>query len=90
MSHPSTSSPLGGGLFRLLVLDTSDPDDPKWLIATVTLPSDVRPAEMEPGGRRYKNWPEVVAWVTHQAGHPVSLIPLAGMVWRVDEPRFLP
>ena len=89
MSHPSVPSPFSGGPWRILILDTSG-DDPKWMLATVTLPSDIHPAEMEPGARRYKNWPDVVAWVTHQAGHRVNLVPIAAVVWRVDEQRWLP
>jgi hypothetical protein len=33
------------GLWRLLILDLDDPADPRWLIATVTDPADVRSAE---------------------------------------------
>ena len=68
--------------WRLLILD-STPDDPKWLLATITMSSDVRPAAME--GSHYADWPEVTAWVGGQAGSKVSLTPLAAIVWRVDE-----
>jgi hypothetical protein len=84
MSHPSTPSPFSGGVWRVLVLDSS-PDDPLWMIATVTLPSDVRPAEMEPGGRRYRNWEAVTEWVRAQVGEHVSLVPLTAVAWRIDE-----
>jgi hypothetical protein len=40
------------GPWRLLILD-ADPEDPRWLLATITTSSDVRPAVMEPGGRCY-------------------------------------
>jgi hypothetical protein len=85
MFNPSTPGQLGNGLWRLLVLDTSDPDDARWLIASVTLPTDVKPAVME--GRKYTGWPQVVAWVREQvagAGQ-VSITPLTAMCWRVDE-----
>ena len=70
------------GPWRLLILDSS-PDDPKWLLATVTLPSDVRPAVMQ--GRRYSDWPEVTDWVGRQVGAKPSLVPISAVVWRVDE-----
>jgi hypothetical protein len=37
------------GPWRILVLDR-DPDDPKWILATVTIPSDVRPALLDAAG----------------------------------------
>lgn len=52
MSHPSVT----GSPWRVLVLDRSS-DGPKWIIATVSVPSDVQAAEMEPGGNRYAGWP---------------------------------
>src|SRR6266487_1157623 len=45
MTHP----PPGNGPWRVLILD-SDPADPKWIVATVARPEDVRRAT--PGGRR--------------------------------------
>jgi hypothetical protein len=38
MSHPSVT----GATLRVLALDR-DPANPKWLLATVTLPADMRP-----------------------------------------------
>ena len=35
-----------GGSWRILILDR-DLEDPKWLFATVSLPSDVRPAVLD-------------------------------------------
>jgi hypothetical protein len=69
--------------WRVLILDAS-PDDPVWLLATVTIASDVRPAVLEAGGRRYADWPEVTAWVREQVGGNVSLVPVGGTVWRVE------
>lgn len=81
MSHLS----LQRGPWRVLVLDTSG-DDPKWCICTVTIPSDIRPAVMDAAnGARYADWPQVCEWVRHQVGHPVSLTPVAAIVWRVGE-----
>jgi hypothetical protein len=71
-----------GGPWRVLILDAS-PADPKWLLATISLPSDVRPAVMD--GPRYTGWAEVAEWVRHQAGGNVSLVPIAATAWRVDE-----
>jgi hypothetical protein len=68
--------------WRVLVLDAS-PGDPKWLLCTVTMPSDIRPAVME--GSRYADWPEVTEWVRSQAGGRVSLVPIGATAWRVDE-----
>lgn len=72
----------GGGPWRVLILDT-DPDNPVWVIATVSTPSDVRAAAMEPGGRRYADWPQVTAWVRVQVGSQVQLTPASAMVWRI-------
>jgi hypothetical protein len=47
---PPTSPPGGNGPWRLVVLDR-DPDDPKWLLAAVALPQDVRFAALDPAGR---------------------------------------
>jgi hypothetical protein len=74
----------GNGPWRILILDTS-PGDPKWILCTVSAASDVRPAVMEPGGRRYADWAETVAWVRGQVGRQVSLVPTAAMAWHVDE-----
>jgi hypothetical protein len=71
------------GPWRVLVFDRSD-DDPKWIIATVSLSSDVRAAEMQPGGRRYADWPDVTQWVRDQVGQRVRLVPVAAIVWRID------
>jgi hypothetical protein len=44
----------GNGPWRILVLDRN-PQDPKWLIATVALPTDIRPAQLNSAGR-YTDW----------------------------------
>jgi len=62
----------GNGPYRILVLDRN-PDDPKWLIATVTLPTDVRPARLDAGGRRYLDWQEVCEWACGQVGERLAL-----------------
>jgi hypothetical protein len=82
MSDSATTIPPGNGPWRVLILDTSG-DDPKWLLCTITLASDVRTAVMD--GRRYRDWPAVTEWVRGQAGRPVSLVPIAAMAWRIDE-----
>jgi hypothetical protein len=69
--------------WRLLVLDTSDPDDPRWLLCTVgQAAGDVRPAVME--GRRYADWPAVTEWVREQVGE-AALVPLTAIVWGIEE-----
>ena len=56
-----------GAPWRVLILDRSG-DNAKWIIATVSLSSDVRAAEMEPGGWRYVGWPAVTKWVRDRVG----------------------
>ena len=67
---------------EVLILDRSG-DDPKWIIATVSVSSDVRAAEMEPGGRRYAGWPDVAEWVRDRIGQRIRLVPVAAIVWRI-------
>jgi hypothetical protein len=73
------------GPWRVVILDTT-PDDPKWLLATITMPSDVRPARLD-GAGRYLDWDEAVKWVSAQVGWPVRLVPVSAVAWRVDEGR---
>ena len=72
-----------GAPWRVLILDRSG-DDPKWIIATVSLSSDVRAAEIEPGGWRYVGWPAVTEWVLGRIGQPARLVPLSATVWLID------
>jgi hypothetical protein len=72
------------GPWRILVLDTSDRSDPKWIMATVAVPADVRPAVIEETGR-YCDWQEVREWVREQVGRPVSLRPIGAIAWLIDE-----
>jgi hypothetical protein len=83
--------------WRILVFDKTDPQDPRWLIATVTLPSDVRPAQAAPGtitgiippGRVIPA--EVVEWVRHRLGRrEVRLTPVRGQAWTIEEETMLP
>jgi hypothetical protein len=83
-AKPEPSATPDRGPWRILILDRSG-DDPKWLLATITMSADVRPAVMEPGGRRYADWPQVTAWVRDQVGREVRLVPIAAIAWRVDE-----
>jgi hypothetical protein len=87
MSDIIPSAPGPNGPQRLLILDATDPAGARWLIAAVTLAEDVRPADLEPGGRRYRDWPAVTAWVRERIGRQVSLTPIAALVWRVGEGR---
>ena len=66
----------GAAPWRLLVLDR-DPADPKWVVATVLDPADVRPADDQVD-------PEAVAaWVAARTG-AAGLDPLPGaMAWRL-------
>ena len=71
--HPTTP----GAVWRLLVFDP-DPGDPKWLIAVVVGPADVRPGSAQDD-------PEVIAsWVAARTG-AAGLDPLPGsLAWRVS------
>jgi hypothetical protein len=71
-----------GGPWRLLVLDR-DPQDPKWLFVTVSIPADVRPAVLDTADR-YQQWQQVTDWVRSQFPGPVSLVPVHDAVaWTV-------
>ncbi len=71
------------GPWRLLILDR-DPADPKWILATVTTPADVQPAQR---GDATAIVPAGGAWVRGLLGRPgAALIPLhCPQVWRIDE-----
>jgi len=74
----------GQSLWRVLLLDR-DPEDPRWLIASITLSSDVLPAWLDPAGR-YEDWAQVTQWVRARVGRPVALVPVHdALAWRVDE-----
>jgi hypothetical protein len=80
MNDPST---LPGGPWRLLALDPDHGgDDPKWMLATITDPGDVRPAA--PG----ETVTDVASWVNSRYGTPYTLTRLPGArCWRIDGPR---
>jgi hypothetical protein len=79
MGHDPTTTRTGP--WRILVLDR-DPADPKWILATVATPADVRPA-----------WPGVgvdedtAAWAASGTGlYRPALTPLMRpSVWCIDE-----
>jgi hypothetical protein len=62
------------GLWKLLLLDTTDQHDPKWIMCTVSGPDAVRPA------RAGDNGPDDVT--ARWAGG--TLVPLTVTGWRVD------
>lgn len=80
-NHP-TNTP--NGPWRLLILDGSDPGDPKWLIATIAGPYDVRPAE---AAETFPN-DVVAAWAGARNGRArIHLIAMPGVLaWRIGEP----
>ena len=63
--------PAGNGPWRVLLLDRT-PGDPKWLLLTVTLDSDVRAAQLDKVGR-FTDWPPIVEWVSQQVGNSAQL-----------------
>jgi hypothetical protein len=83
MSHPA--APGLNGPWRLLILDR-DPRDPKWIVATVTTPADVRPAVIG-GGGVFTALTDAGRWVRGLLGRPAALLtPLhRAEVWRIDE-----
>jgi hypothetical protein len=80
-NNPTTTT---NGPWRLLILDRSA-DDPKWILATVATPGDVRPADA--AGAVLDE--VTIAWVAAAVGlYRTALTPLRHAdVWRVDEGR---
>jgi hypothetical protein len=84
MSHPAPQS--GNGLWRILVLDR-DPYDRKYVVATVALAADVRPATTASPERDLE---DVTAWVRtrYGLGPSTALVPLVRpLAWTVYERR---
>jgi hypothetical protein len=78
VNNPSTTS----GPWRVLVLDRSDRSDPKWVLATVADPADVRPA----GGADEAPDEVTTAWVRARNGDAPELTALPrALCWRVDD-----
>jgi hypothetical protein len=79
--QPIIPAPGPSGLWRVLILDR-DPADPKWILATVAMPGDVRPAR--PGATVDE---VTAAWVASAAGlfHPALTSLPGALCWRVDE-----
>jgi hypothetical protein len=74
----------GNGPWRIIILDR-DPAGPKWILATVIIPSDVRSALLDAEGT-YAGERAAAAWVARLTGRPVVLVPiLDALAWRVDE-----
>lgn len=79
--RPTIPAP-GNGPWRILILDR-DVEDPKWIIATVAIPTDVRPAALD-SAARYGDWDQVTEWVRAQTGFQASLIPVAdALAWTI-------
>lgn len=75
-----------GGPWRVLLLDR-DPGDPRWVLASVTLDTDVRPARLDSVGG-YLDWAATTRWVEAQIGGRVALVPVHDpLAWRIDEGR---
>ena len=68
MPHDPTTT--GRGPWRLLILDR-DLGDPKWILATVATPADVRPAR--PGRERRRRttaaWAAAAGWAAPAGAH---------------------
>ena len=69
------------GPWRVLVLDR-DPADPKWIIATVAAPEDVKPASLDALAEDVEVW----AWVGDRTGTTPDLTPVRdARAWRIDD-----
>ena len=81
MPNDSTKQPNGPrAAWRVLLLDRSDPADPKWILATVAAPGDVRPAH--PGDSEPDD--VTAAWASRN-GRNAVLLPMRGaLAWRID------
>jgi hypothetical protein len=85
MTHHPSPQPANAGPWRLVILDRGE--DPKWILATVSLPTDVMAAVLDPGGR-YTAFKQTTEWVRATLGHAVELQPVTnGLVWIVHERR---
>lgn len=85
---PIMPAPANGSLWRYVLLDATDPTDPKWVLLTVAMPGDVRPADRDDRDRPVTDWAAVAAWVRGSIGRSVTLVPLdpdRAQLWRVDE-----
>jgi hypothetical protein len=84
MSVSTPAAPGSNGPWRILILDR-DPQDPKWILATVAIAADVRPALLDAAGR-FTGWQAAADWVAGLVGRPVALEPVHdALAWRVDE-----
>ena len=79
---PTIPPTTGNGPWRILIFDR-DEADPKWILATVVMPSDVQGATTDP----FTAAAEAAGWVRAQLGDPAAtLTPMTRVsVWRVDE-----
>ena len=79
MRHP----PPANGPWRVLIFDP-DPADPKWVLATVASPRDVRPASST--ARDVDD--ATAAWVIATSGlHDLALIALPSALWVASQER---
>ena len=79
MRHP----PPANGPWRVLIFDP-DPADPKWVLATVASPRDVRPASST--ARDVDD--ATTAWVIATSGlHDLALIALPSALWVASQER---
>jgi hypothetical protein len=72
--------------WRLLLLDRTEADDPRWLVATVESPDDVRPAELDDTGQPLAaDFMAAIAFASDRAGKPAVLTSLpAARAWLID------
>ena len=83
-SDAPTSATASKGPWRILIADR-DPADPKWIIATVASPDDVRPASRFVRRDGAVDEP-TAAWVASLTGAHPAFTPMPGaLAWRVDE-----
>jgi hypothetical protein len=72
--------------WRVLILDR-DPEDPKWIMATVESADHVMPALLDSAGR-YSGWGDATRWVAAQSGSEPILIPVMdALAWKINTPK---
>jgi hypothetical protein len=78
------SVPGPSGPWRIAVIDRGD--DPKLMLATITMAEDITPVQLTDG--RYYHWASVLEFVTARVGQPVELTPMTSpAAWTVRAQR---
>jgi hypothetical protein len=72
------------GPWRIALIERGD--DPKLIVATITLAEDVTPVQLAQG--HFYNWHRVLDFVTARVGEPVELTPISNpAAWSIRPRR---